>query len=238
MTATEFQVMLYAGKVNRTRERELKKHLSSHLGPGFCPTRQSLNMLSVAHIIFHYGSCESTFEGKIKAEYVEWTEKNIDEEITLYLQHHLCRRSVQPSEVAHVQVVVGRDHGDTAFQFGASISVELNDTRTIDFEVSVCELLCCKDTAKLIKQSILPQLTNCLQVVAAMPLYIETDEHGQLQCRFSRTAPDGNRSTPPKVEVYLTGDLAFQSLGPRKRVHVRIMVHAVQGVEAPILGQL
>ncbi len=39
MTATEFQAMLYAGKVRGTRERELKKHLSSHLGPGFCPTR-------------------------------------------------------------------------------------------------------------------------------------------------------------------------------------------------------
>jgi hypothetical protein len=63
-----------------------------------------------------------------------------------YLQQHLSSRSVQPSEVAHVQVVVGRDHGDTAFQFGASISVELNDARINDFEVSVCELICRKDT--------------------------------------------------------------------------------------------
>jgi hypothetical protein len=46
MTATEFQSMLYAGKVSRTGERELKKHLNSHLGPGFCQTRQSVNMLS------------------------------------------------------------------------------------------------------------------------------------------------------------------------------------------------
>jgi len=39
MTATEFQAMLYAEKVSETWERELKKHLSSHLGIGFCPTR-------------------------------------------------------------------------------------------------------------------------------------------------------------------------------------------------------
>jgi hypothetical protein len=45
-----------------------------------------------------------------------------------------------------------------------------------------------------------------------LPLHIETDEHGLLQCRFSRTAPVGNRSTPPKVEVYLTGDLVFQAM--------------------------
>jgi hypothetical protein len=109
-------------------------------------------------------------------------------------------------------VVVGGDHGDTAFQFSASISVELNDARIIDFEVSVCELICRKDTGKLIEQTILPRLTNGLEVVATLPLHIETDKHGLLQCRFSRTAPVGNRSTPPKVEVYITGDLAFQAM--------------------------
>jgi hypothetical protein len=79
MTATEFQAMLYAGKVSGTGDRELKKHLSSHLGPGFCLTRQSVNMLSEGHIIVHYRNCEFTFEGKKKAEFAEWTEKNIDE---------------------------------------------------------------------------------------------------------------------------------------------------------------
>ena len=39
MTAPEFQAMLYTGKVSGTGERELKKHLSSHLGTGFCLTR-------------------------------------------------------------------------------------------------------------------------------------------------------------------------------------------------------
>jgi hypothetical protein len=34
MTATEFQAMLYARKVGGIGERELKKHISSHLGPG------------------------------------------------------------------------------------------------------------------------------------------------------------------------------------------------------------
>ena len=94
-------------------------------------------MLSEGHSVVHHGSCVFTFEGKNKAEFVEWTEKNIDEEITLYLQRHLSSRSVQPSEVARVQVIVGGDLGDTAFQSGMSISVELNDARNINFEVSV-----------------------------------------------------------------------------------------------------
>jgi hypothetical protein len=70
----------------------LKKHLSSHLGTGFCPTRQSVNMLSEGHSVVHCGSCELPFEGKNKAEFVEWTKKNIDEEITLYLQRHLSSK--------------------------------------------------------------------------------------------------------------------------------------------------
>ncbi len=116
---------------------------------------------------------------------------NINKEITLYLHRHLSSRSVQPSDVASVQVVVGGDHGDTAFQLGTSIAVELNDTTIIDFEVSVCELICRKDTAKLIEQTILPRLTNRLEVVATMPLHITTDKDGLLQCRFSHTPPVG-----------------------------------------------
>jgi hypothetical protein len=45
-------------------------------------------------------------------------------------------------------VIVGGDHGNTAFQFGASVSVDLIGIRIIDFEVSVCELICCEDTEK------------------------------------------------------------------------------------------
>jgi hypothetical protein len=35
MTATEFQGMISAGVVNGVSEKELKKHLSAHLGKGF-----------------------------------------------------------------------------------------------------------------------------------------------------------------------------------------------------------
>jgi hypothetical protein len=148
MSSTQFQVMLCAAGVSGTGERELKKYLSVHLGKGFCPTRQSVNMLAEGHCDIHYDSLEFTNDGKDKAEFIEWTEKNINNEIVLYLQSHLTSKSVMPSNIARVQVLVGGDHGDTAFQFGASVSVHLTDTIIIDFEVSVCELICRKDTSK------------------------------------------------------------------------------------------
>ena len=62
----------------------------------------------------------------------------MDEEITLALKRHLSSKSVMPTDVHRVQIVVGGDHGDTAFQFGASVSVELSNNRIINFEVSIC----------------------------------------------------------------------------------------------------
>ena len=58
-------------------------------------------------------------------------------------------KSIIPSEVKRVQVVVGGDHGDTAFQFGASVSVDLIGDRIIDFEVTVCELICQKKNGQI-----------------------------------------------------------------------------------------
>ncbi len=164
--------------VSGTGKRELKKHLSAHLGKGFCPTRQSIDMLAEGHCEVHYGSIEFTYDGKEKAEFIEWTEKNINDKITVYLQRHLKSKSITPSEVERIQVVVGGDHGDTAFQFGASVSVDLISNRIINFEVSVCELICCKDTGKLIKSMILTQLTKGLDIVATWHLHIEMNNDG------------------------------------------------------------
>jgi hypothetical protein len=149
MSASKFQAMLCAGGVSGTGERELKKHLSAHLGKGFCPTRRSIDMLTEGHCKVYYGSIKFTYDGKEKAEFIEWTEKNINDKITVYLQWHLNSKSITPSEVKRVQVVAGGDHGDTAFQFGASVSVDLIHDRIIDVEVSVCGLICHKDTGKL-----------------------------------------------------------------------------------------
>ncbi len=109
----------------------------------------------------------------------------------------------------HVQVVVGGDHGDTSFQFSASVSVDLTDERIIEFEVSVCELICRKDTGKLIKSTILTRLTQGLKMVATWNLNIEVNNEGGLECEFNKNT----RSTHSHiVDMYVTGDLAFQAM--------------------------
>jgi hypothetical protein len=95
--------------------------------------------------------------------------KRIDDKIARYSQRHLQSKSANPADVLCVQVVVGGDHRDGAFQFGASVSLELSDGKIIDFEVSACKLICQKDTGKLIESTILPTLTSGLMVVATTP---------------------------------------------------------------------
>ncbi len=132
--------------------------------------------------------------------------KNIHDEVIVYLKQHLTHKSVMPANVEHVQVVMGGDHGDTAFQFGASVSVHLRDNTIIDFEVSACELICQKDTGKLIERTILPRLTPGLEIVATWHLHIERNEQGQILCEFRQICSQNAHI----VDMYVIGDLAFQ----------------------------
>ncbi len=103
---------------------------------------------------------------------------------------------------------MGGDHGDTSFQFGVSVSDHMIGIRIINFEVSVCELICRKDTGKLIKSTILTRLTQGLEIVATWNLHIEMNDDGALVCKFKQTCSDSSHL----VDIYVTGDLAFQAM--------------------------
>ncbi len=105
-------------------------------------------------------------------------------------------------------MVVSGDHGDTAFQFGASVSVDLTDERIIEFKVSDYELICRKDSGKLIESTILTRLTQGLEIVATWNLNIEVNDEGGLVCEFNK---DTHSVHSHLVDMYVTGDLAFQA---------------------------
>ena len=114
-----------------------------------------------------------------------------------------------------LKVVAGGDHGDIAFQFGATISVELDDNSAIDFEVSVAEVICRTDSADLIEQTILPRLTKGLRTISSKMLHIYTDETGTVGCCFGSLPTDvqfQSQSSIEQVKLYVTGDLAFYAM--------------------------
>ena len=110
-----------------------------------------------------------------------------------------------------MQVVSSGDHGDIIFQFGATVSVELDDDSVIDFEVSVCVIICRIDTVDLLEKTILPKLTKGLKTIATKLFHIYTDLAGNINCYFG-SLPENvsiqSRAPFEKVKVYVTGDLA------------------------------
>jgi hypothetical protein len=71
-----------------------------------------------------------------------------------------------------LQAVVGEDHGDTAFQFGVSVSADFNNGECLYFEFTTCELICKQDTVALLAKTILPHLTHGLNIMCMYPLHI------------------------------------------------------------------
>jgi hypothetical protein len=173
------------------------------------------------HGVVHYGCCDFTYDGKEKSEFVEWTEKNIDEEIATYLQRHLSSKSVMLADVLCVHVVAGGNHGNTAFQFGASVLVELTNGSTINFEVLTCKLICRKDTGRLLEETILRRLTSGLEIISTFQLHLFIDdESGALVIEYRQhgLTPNAIPSHTPTTEVFVTGNLAFQAMSLGKEL--------------------
>ena len=67
---------------------------------------------------------------------------------------------------------------------------------------------------RLIESTILPTLTSGLNVVATSPLHIYKDNEGNIKCKVGETCPTTQHiaATISHVDLYITGDLAFQAM--------------------------
>ncbi len=179
--------MIKAAKINGTGERKVQKYLTAQLGNGFCPTPRSIDRLSDGHVEVQCKSIYFTFDGKQEKEFVKWTEKDMANAISWNLSRQLECQKINSSDVLRIGVVAGSDHGNVAFQFGASVHVKISDGSRMNFKVSVIELICRKDSAKLIQATILPGLTSSLKKVATLRLHIHKND-SKIHCKFGKTS--------------------------------------------------
>ncbi len=96
---------------------------------------------------------------------MEWSKKDLHSEIEIQLSRVLKSREVKASDVKALQAVIGGDHSDTTFQFGAAITAKLQDGEQLYFEVCCCKLVCRKDTSALFE-------TTGLKVFSTQALYL------------------------------------------------------------------
>ncbi len=94
-----------------------------------------MSILAEGHSSVHTGSIQGMYKGKERKETVEWSKKDLHSEIKIQLSRVLKSREVKASDVKAVQSVIGGDHGNMAFQFGAAITAELQDGEQLYFKV-------------------------------------------------------------------------------------------------------
>ena len=107
-------------------------------------------------------------------------------------------------------MIVGSGHGDTAFQFGTLVLIELKDGCHLDFKVMVCELICHKDSERLLEETILERLTQGLDIISTFELHLFIDEQNSIVAKFcSRGCPMIEPITTtytPITKVFVMGD--------------------------------
>ena len=82
----QFSSMMNKSGVSGKGEQEIKKHLKAHLETGFCSSRRCVGMLFEGRGVVNYGCFI------LQEEFIEWSEKRIDDKIARYLQCHLQSR--------------------------------------------------------------------------------------------------------------------------------------------------
>ncbi len=97
-----------------------------------------MSILAEGDAKVHTGSIKWTYEGREREEMVEWSEKDLHSKIKIQLTRVLKSREVKASEVKTVFAVIGGNHGDTAFQFGAALNAVLQNAEQLYSKVCCC----------------------------------------------------------------------------------------------------
>ena len=155
MSSFKIAAMYSAAKISsRKCRRELMKHLRHHFGKYCFEPEYKVQMLCDGHTAVRNDSIEYAYEvGGIK-ETIDYSVKNMADEMAVQLARQLNSKGVLPDTIDRVDVVHGGDHGCGAFIAGSRVSVILLDTgdkskESFSFEISVAEIQCRKYNAEI-----------------------------------------------------------------------------------------
>ncbi|KAL7553941.1 hypothetical protein ACHAWF_017571 [Thalassiosira exigua] len=213
MKETQYAAMLKAMQASGIQAEEMTKHLRFHLGKGFLPPKACVAMLCEGHAKVKVGSVPHKYKDMQEEETIEYSIKAMDKELESQLGRLLQSKKIEPAEVMKVTTITGGDHGDVAFQFGATVQVETKE-ENLEFEMSLAEVLCRTDSAEIIEKTILGDLTKAMKTVATKRLHIYKDAEGKVGCCFG-AMPDGasfESYSGIEVKMHVTGDLAFYAM--------------------------
>jgi len=183
-----------------------------------------MKMLCIGHTEMFTGTTDYyTVDGEAP-EKLHFTEKNIADETAAQLARFMNGKNIGSKDIERIDVVVGADHGKGAFQAGAKVIVttkhNANDKvemKSHTFEISVAEVICKKDNAKVLQLTCNKRLTAGLKTIARSDLVVQEDVTGYITCSFlpaTTNLPESDTTTSirTRANLYVTGDLAFYGM--------------------------
>ena len=82
---------------------------------------------------------------------------------------------------------------------------------SFSFEISVAEIICRKDTAKILEMTIKSELTVGLETLSKRKLHVFINREGIVDCTLG-DVPEGTFAVSLSPQLYVTGDLAFYGM--------------------------
>jgi hypothetical protein len=247
MNETRLAAMWEDAKVNFTQEGVLLKHLRQQFGPKTFATTKKVRMLCDGHTEVKTGKAKHAYEEGEREETLEYSYKSLKDELERQIAAKIQQLGLPLDSIIikRVDIILGGDHGDGAFQFGvkvvivvrkplssrapvvtsappisiptpksgkASLIVDGMIEESIAFDIAIAEVICRKDNTEVLKKTIEPHIREGIEAITAKKLTIGWDAKGNVKCSFGGCDELVAKVPPPKIDMYMVGDLAFYAL--------------------------
>jgi len=214
MSTTAYAALLKATNMSGAQEDELRKHMADHIGKNFLPSRSKMRMMCEGHTKIFTDTVEHAYEEGEEEETIDFNWKDLSLEVSTKLAAVLSSENISPRDVKRIVAILGGDHGGDAFTFGTKLCVHFHGAREpIYCEVTVCEVICRKDSAELLEKTLVEKMTPYIKKINDEQLWIYRVDQ-EVHCSYGeRPANIANHMIKDvKTWLFVTGDLAFYAM--------------------------
>ena len=127
MNETRLAAMWKDTGVNFTQEAVILRHLRGHFGNRAFATLKKVRMLCEGHTEIKVGKAPHSYEKGDAPETLEYSYKCLKTELETQIASKLSCYDLQRTPIERVDIILGGDHGQGAFQFGVKVVIVLKN---------------------------------------------------------------------------------------------------------------
>ena len=224
MDTLSMAAMFNDAGISTEAKKKILKHLRYHFGSkSFAPLHET-KMYGEGYTEVKTGVIEyKTDETKIM-EKIPWSVKDAAAEVASQLCCQLNSKAISLDQIERLDFVVGGDHGKGVFIFCGNIVVVLRSGERIKIEVVLAEILCRKDTADLIKNTILDDLKAGLETLYEGFIYVIRNNSDSQDIIISKTSMTEPTATPVRTRQQPVAVSRSNKAVKKRRVDEQVLV--------------